>query len=493
MSDIGVLNEFVSGTRILSDPVNSNFTNIRTAVNSKQDRDTTALESEIPIFDGDGNTVTSGKLFSTSVAQEDSAVDTKVPTEKAVRTAMNSFVESFSGNITYTVSSGNVDSNGYADIIQKDTDVKVSFKVDDGTLYAPIKINYCDNTIEELETLTEIDGLDNDGTYIIIKEKGLDPKAIYISGAPIHPVMYSNTSPTGYEASASSVDSSTYAAWKAFNGTNSSSTDGWRSGSAPSSGTPQTLTIEIPSAKTATFYKLTSRNSSTVEGPVDWTIKGSNDGTSWTTLHTVTGASWTQNQTRTYTLSSPGSYSHYRFSCTSSGSGGGTYVGVGELQFYQESDLNTVTESFTEPSSPILGDYWVNLSTKPYKPYLYDGASWVETQFVKLGQVTKVSGTLGTPISYTFNGLYINDLAVVTSTTYTVNHNIGTTFILIHGVIAGDNVNIPGSRDDSTTRGITTTAITNTTVNIATGANLRPSSSNVLSSGTERLIIRRAF
>lgn len=77
---------------------------------------------------------------------------------------------------------------------------------------------------------------------------------------------------------------------------------------------------------------------------------------------------------------------------------------------------STITEDLVAPSSPSDGDYWLDIGIKPYKPYKRASGVWVETQFVKIGEVTKTSGTLGTPISYAFNQLTFNQIIFIGST-----------------------------------------------------------------------------
>ena len=92
---------------------------------------------------------------------------------------------------------------------------------------------------------------------------------------------------------------------------------------------------------------------------------------------------------------------------------------------------STITEDYVFPSSPTNGDYHVDISVKPLKAYKRVSGAWIETQFVKLGEAARTSGTLATPISYAFNGKYISaDVACVGTKTETVfNHNIGTNLV----------------------------------------------------------------
>ena len=65
---------------------------VRTQLDTKQDRDIDAVENNIAKFDNNGTTIDSGKAFTTTVAASGSAVDTKVPTEAAIRTAIDNAI-----------------------------------------------------------------------------------------------------------------------------------------------------------------------------------------------------------------------------------------------------------------------------------------------------------------------------------------------------------------------------------------------------------------
>ncbi len=81
----------------------------------------------------------------------------------------------------------------------------------------------------------------------------------------------------------------------------------------------------------------------------------------------------------------------------------GTYIVIKEKGQNPVLTTNEITECFKAPSNPENGDLWLDIGVKPYKPYKYDGSAWQECQFVKLGEVTKTSGTLEVPVSYAFN------------------------------------------------------------------------------------------
>jgi hypothetical protein len=88
----------------------------------------------------------------------------------------------------------------------------------------------------------------------------------------------------------------------------------------------------------------------------------------------------------------------------------------------------SITEDIKQPQSPNTGDYWLNIGIRPYKPFKYDGSIWIETQFVKLGEVTKTNGTLGIPLSYAFN----TDCSIFFETT---NYQANTVYRTLKNII----------------------------------------------------------
>ena len=86
----------------------------------------------------------------------------------------------------------------------------------------------------------------------------------------------------------------------------------------------------------------------------------------------------------------------------------------------------TVIEDIIFPAAADDGDLLLLIDQKPLMPFLRQDDIWVEKQFLKLGQVQKLSGILGTPISYALNGkavLISNPLA--TNQRQVLTHNIG--------------------------------------------------------------------
>jgi predicted alpha-1,2-mannosidase len=79
-------------------------------------------------------------------------------------------------------------------------------------------------------------------------------------------------------------------------------------------------------------YALTSANDAPERDPKNWTLQGSADGQSWTTLDTRANEAFPQRfQTRTFELDNTTAYQHYRLDVTANTSG--TIVQLAEVQF----------------------------------------------------------------------------------------------------------------------------------------------------------------
>jgi hypothetical protein len=142
------------------------------------------------------------------------------------------------------------------------------------------------------------------------------------------PVMSSNVQ-GGYEVSASSVYSTTYPAWKAFNGLYTTDADSWTS--ANTAWTPQWLMMKLPYPQLALKYGLLGP-ATAGHAPKAWRLEGSQDGIVWDILDTrvnipipVTGV-WVD-----YGIKNPGSYLYYRLFIVEK-NGAVNYVRVGEFR-----------------------------------------------------------------------------------------------------------------------------------------------------------------
>ena len=159
----------------------------------------------------------------------------------------------------------------------------------------------------------------------------------------IIPLMTAANTPYGVASADSNLGS--FYPYKAFDRSNIE-TDSW----VAAVGT-RWLSFQFPASAIVTRYAITSRTTSdnNPRSPKTWTLEGSNDGSSWTTLDTQTNVTdWAASVvTHTYDLANTASYIYYRVHITASNDG--TYVGIGELALY-ETDLIPTMTSNTAPS-----------------------------------------------------------------------------------------------------------------------------------------------
>lgn len=82
------------------------------------------------------------------------------------------------------------------------------------------------------------------------------------------------------------------------------------------------LQYQFPATQKVVRYALTSANDSPERDPMDWTVQGSDDGTTWTTLDTRTGQTFASRfQTRTFDLPAAASYAYYKLDVSKVGAG----------------------------------------------------------------------------------------------------------------------------------------------------------------------------
>lgn len=160
------------------------------------------------------------------------------------------------------------------------------------------------------------------------------------------PLMTSDTAPAG-TASASSVFAAGREAYKVFDGDGTTS---W----APTSTTGWVrYDFGASNTKTITYYSLRARNDggNIVNSPKDWTFEGSNDGSTWTTIHTVTNEpAWYLNEKRIYSSPNTNAYRYYRVNISAVQTGGTNLV-VGEFELLT---TGTITNSLPVDSARYL-------------------------------------------------------------------------------------------------------------------------------------------
>jgi hypothetical protein len=170
--------------------------------------------------------------------------------------------------------------------------------------------------------------------------------------------MTSNILPAPFVASASSAAGANLA-YIAFNGSlangwqTASSTTGWLQIDRGSAGSTALGSYAIASTSNAGFGSVC---------PSAFTLQGSNNGSTWTTLDTRTAETgWTASQVRTYTCNSPTGipYRYYRLDVTASN--GGASIVVGELYLY-EATFTAQTITFATIAAKLTTDPPITLA-----------------------------------------------------------------------------------------------------------------------------------
>jgi len=102
------------------------------------------------------------------------------------------------------------------------------------------------------------------------------------------------------------------------------------------------LDTSNPGGYLLSSYKITvNTQPEPARAPKNWTMQGSNDGSTWTTLDTQTNQiSWGSGEARTFTIGSPGTtyYRYFRVNITAN-NGDATYTQICELNLYGLSNI----------------------------------------------------------------------------------------------------------------------------------------------------------
>lgn len=151
------------------------------------------------------------------------------------------------------------------------------------------------------------------------------PNMALILGAPIVPAMTAN-SDASHVASASD-EVTNYDAYKAFD-RDYSNPNGWSAAWT----TTEWLQIQLNAAEAVNVYTLSS--DVTQAYPIDWLFQGSNDGSTWFTLHEKSGEYWDSPETKVYEVpaGNRGEFLYYRWFFTDAA--GSSNVTISNAQLY---------------------------------------------------------------------------------------------------------------------------------------------------------------
>jgi len=166
------------------------------------------------------------------------------------------------------------------------------------------------------------------------------PKYSYMYESII-PVM-SGYSQNGFVASASSEYSTLYPAWKAFTKSANSAEDSWATLDGQTTGWIQ---IKCPVPVSVNMFSVTARynqiGSHVITYPIDFSLYGSDDGSTWTELKVVTNEpSWSMGENRYYDVPNSPQYIYYRLAVTKSSNT--TYMDIANFDLYHSTDMRCI-------------------------------------------------------------------------------------------------------------------------------------------------------
>ncbi|QSF43566.1 discoidin domain-containing protein [Paenibacillus tianjinensis] len=150
-----------------------------------------------------------------------------------------------------------------------------------------------------------------------------------INYSSVVPLMTANNTPSTHIASSSTFLSGSEP-YRAFDGADfyfafsANTLTGW-------------IKIKLDKGRIVSKYTLQSKNGSgyNTQSPKSWSLEGSNDDVSYTTLDTQLNiSSWTQNESKSFSISNTNSYQYYRISITSNNGDTG-YTVIKELGLFE--------------------------------------------------------------------------------------------------------------------------------------------------------------
>ena len=164
------------------------------------------------------------------------------------------------------------------------------------------------------------------------------------------PDMTANNAPSG-TALASTENAGSNAAWIAMS---NDSANSWVTTTPNTTGFLQFGFNNGQTAKIIKKYIIEGQTGQSTRAPRDWTFKGSNDGTTFTTLDTQTNQSFSSGERKTYNdFTNTTSYVFYRLDITANN--GSTSVSIQEFELYETDtyyDMTLISETSTASASP---------------------------------------------------------------------------------------------------------------------------------------------
>ena len=221
-----------------------------------------------------------------------------------------------------------------ATVVPPLTDYSVQYSTDGGTTWTTF------TDAVSTATSATITGLTN-GTAVQFRVAGINgigtgaystaSAAVTPTANVFRPIPVLTSATSSGEASASAILSSGLDAWRAFDKETVTSDASFYASPSPSTGSWIQYDFGAGVYSYIGGYSITSRylagygdsSPGTSQAPRDWTLSGSDDGTTFTVIDTqVSPQSFTWGQTRTFTLSAAANYRVFRWTWTSAANGG---------------------------------------------------------------------------------------------------------------------------------------------------------------------------
>ncbi len=223
------------------------------------------------------------------------------------------------------------------------TDVAAKLAKAGDTMTGNLIMDNMDVTLVKLLTLHgEIDDGNSGASDTIDWNAGAAHKSTLTGNVTLSFTGYGPDVAIGGTPSASSVASSpTYDASQAFDDNTASTA--WASAAVP----VQWIRYQLATAKTIVAYSIFTYTNG-MSCPRDWTFEGSNNGTDWTTLSTVTnGFAVGDTETlRFFSVATPGSYLYYRINISAMVNNAYVNIFIREIQLVETAVTDPVAPCF---------------------------------------------------------------------------------------------------------------------------------------------------
>lgn len=196
--------------------------------------------------------------------------------------------------------------------------------------------------IDEFVDLTGVDTANSTNVNLDATNKLVSNQFSETSSS--YPAMTGNDAPSGYAARSSGLVSGSGAAWQAFD-----RSPGYNSASEViTSGLPGWVFLSFPAGQRFTAYKIANRPGGVAM--TSWLLQGSNDGGStFTTVDSRSGYSFSGATYDTFQIASPGTYTTYRLYVTANQANNAAYIP--DVQFLKSGSGAMALKSIVAPWS----------------------------------------------------------------------------------------------------------------------------------------------